>query len=118
MGSNPLMRRALRRSAAQIRYVVPVPPGTATGPVADVYAQMERDFGMLAPPVMLHSPAAGPLAASWVMLREALLATGLADRAAKETVATAVSLGNTCPYCVAVHGAVLGGLDHRGDADA
>ncbi len=67
---------------------------------------------MLAPPVALHSAAAGPLAASWVMLRETLLAQGQADRAAKEVVAAAVSLGNSCPYCVAVHTAVLRGLAH------
>jgi AhpD family alkylhydroperoxidase len=46
------------------------------------------------------------------MLRETLVAQGQADRAAKETVAAAVSLGNSCPYCVAVHNAVLGGLAH------
>jgi AhpD family alkylhydroperoxidase len=116
--SNTLMRRALRRSVAQIRHVRPVPSGTATGLVAAVYAQVERDFGMLAPPVVLHSPAAGPLAASWAMLRETLLARGVADRAAKEVVAAAVSLGNACSYCVDVHSAVIGGLAHRGEADA
>ncbi len=116
--SNPVMRRALRRATAQIRYVRPVPPGAATGLVRAVYAQMERDFGMLAPPVALHSAAAGPLAASWAMLRESLLVQGQAGRAAKEAVAEAVSIGNACPYCVAVHGAVLGGLDHRDDAEA
>jgi hypothetical protein len=105
-----LMRKALHRSLDQIQHVRAVPPGAAQGLVAAVYAQVERDFGMLAPPVALHSAAAGPLAASWVMLRETLVAQGQADRAAKETVAAAVSLGNSCPYCVAVHNAVLGGL--------
>jgi AhpD family alkylhydroperoxidase len=113
-----VMRRALRRATAQIRYVRPVSPGAATSLVRAVYAQVERDFGMLAPPVALHSAAPGPLAASWAMLRESLVVPGLAGRAAKETVAAAVSLGNACPYCVAVHGAVLGGLDHRDDAEA
>src|SRR5207245_4256084 len=116
--SAALIRKALRRSLAQIRHVSVVPPGRAEGLVAAVYAQVERDFGMLAPPVALHSPAAGPLAACWVMLRETLVAHGLADRAAKEAVAAAVSLGNTCPYCVAVHNAVLGGLAHRPEAAA
>lgn len=110
------MQRALRRSVTQIRYISIVPPGDAQGVVAAVYAQVERDFGMLAPPVVLHSPAEGPLAASWVMLRESLLAQGASERVAKETVAAAVSLGNTCPYCVAVHGAVLAGLAHRREA--
>jgi alkylhydroperoxidase family enzyme len=105
-----IMRKALHRSLAQIQHVRVVQPGAAQGLVAAVYAQVEKDFGMLAPPVALHSAAAGPLAASWVMLRETLVAKGQADRAAKETVAAAVSLGNSCPYCVAVHNAVLGGL--------
>lgn len=113
-----LMQRALRKSTGQIRHVRPVPPGAAAGPVAAVYAQVERDFGMLAPPVVLHSPAAGPLAACWVMLRETLLAAGTADRAAKEVVAAGVSLGNACPYCVDVHSAVLRGLAHGVEADA
>jgi AhpD family alkylhydroperoxidase len=65
---------------------------------------------MLAPPIALHSPAELPLAASWLMLRESLLATGVVDRATKEHVATAVSLHNTCPYCVQVHDATLRGM--------
>ena len=116
--SATLAQRALRKSLGQIRYVAPVPPSAAEGLVAEVYAQVEHDFGMLAPPIALHSPAAGPLAASWLMLRETLAVQGLASRAAKETVAAAVSLGNTCPYCVTVHNAVLGALDHRRDATA
>jgi AhpD family alkylhydroperoxidase len=105
--SRPLIRRALRRSLNQIRYVSPVQPTAAEGLVATVYQQVERDFGMLAPPVALHSPAPGPLAACWLMLRETLMVPGLVDRAAKEAVAAAVSLGNACPYCVAVHAAAV-----------
>src|ERR1700735_4058374 len=112
-----LIRGAGRKAIAQVRYVSPVPPGQAQGLVATVYAQVERDFGMLAPPVALHSPAPWPLAASWMMLRETLL-TGLADRAAREAVAAAVSLGNSCPYCVQVHTSVLHGLIQGRDATA
>jgi AhpD family alkylhydroperoxidase len=65
---------------------------------------------MLAPPVALHSPAPVPLAACWLMLRETLLVPGLADRAVKEAVAAAVSLANSCPYCVAVHATAVGAL--------
>lgn len=112
--SGMLARKALRRSLDQIRYVSAVRPAAAQGLVARVYGQVERDFGMLAPPVALHSPAAGPLAACWLMLRETLLAAGQADRAAKEAVAAAVSLSNACPYCVTVHTAALRAL---GDAE-
>jgi AhpD family alkylhydroperoxidase len=105
-----IILRALRRSLDQIRYISPVPPQTAAGLVARVYDQVERDFGMLAPPVALHSPAPGPLAACWLMLRETLIAAGTAARTDKEAVAAGVSLGNTCPYCVTVHTAALHGL--------
>lgn len=114
-----LLARATRRaSLAHIRHVAPVAPDTATGPVAQVYRQLEADFGMLAPPVVLHAPAPGPLAAVWVMLRETLLATGQVSRGAKEAVAAAVSLANRCPYCVEVHGATLLGLLRGPDAAA
>lgn len=105
-----LIRTLLRRSLAQIRHVSAVRPTGARDLVAKVYQQLERDFGLLAPPVGLHSPAPDTLAASWLMLRESLVADGSVDRATKEAVAAAVSLGNACPYCVEVHGATLHGL--------
>ncbi|NUO58545.1 MAG: hypothetical protein HOV71_04435 [Hamadaea sp.] len=94
----------------QIRHVTPVAPRSARGLVAEVYHQVERDFGMLAPPVSLHSPAPRALAAAWVMLRETLLAADTTGRAEREAVAAAVSAANACPYCVDVHGAALAGL--------
>ncbi|MFF4986599.1 carboxymuconolactone decarboxylase family protein [Streptosporangium saharense] len=107
-----VLRRPLRGSLRQVRHVRPVPPARARGLVAEVYGQAEREFGMLAPPVALHSPAPEVLAACWMMLRETLLAEthGGAGRATREAVATGVSRGNACPYCVGVHGAALGGL--------
>ncbi|WP_410585702.1 carboxymuconolactone decarboxylase family protein [Amycolatopsis sp. lyj-108] len=112
-----LLRTALRRSLRQIRYVTPVAPRRATGLVADVYRQVERDFGMLAPPVALHAAAPAALAGSWMMLRETLVASGLVDRRTKERVATAVSLSNECPYCVTVHGATVRGIGGAPSAD-
>jgi hypothetical protein len=110
-----IMANGLRRSLAQIRYISPVLPGAAGGLVASVYAQAESDFGMVAPPLALHSPAPPTLAAAWAMLRETLLVTGQADRVQKEVVAASVSAANTCPYCVAVHTAaaqdLIPGLD-------
>jgi len=105
-----IVQKALRRSLRQVRYVSPVRPGAATDLVARVYQQLEHDFGMLAPPQALHSPAPKVLAGSWMILREPLLAPGLVARATKEAVAAAVSVGNACPYCVAVHGATMHGL--------
>ncbi|MEV6520956.1 carboxymuconolactone decarboxylase family protein [Longispora sp. NPDC051575] len=107
----------------QIRHVSPVRRGRATGLVAQVYRQMERDFGVLAPPIALHAPAPPSLAAAWTLLREVLIVNGNAPRAAKEAVATAVSLGNACPYCATIHNnalAVLGasGREERPDLEA
>jgi hypothetical protein len=105
-----LSRATLPGSLAQVRHVSAVRPRDASAQVASVYAQVERDFGMLAPPIILHSPAPETLAASWTMLRESLLVAGLVGRAVKEAVATAVSAGNTCPYCVDVHRATMDSL--------
>ncbi|MEH1101394.1 hypothetical protein [Micromonospora sp. CPCC 205561] len=100
-----------------VRHVTPVAPAAAEGAVARVYGQLAEDFGVLAPPVLLHSPAPAVLRACWSMLRESMLAEGLVDRAAKEVVAAAVSEGNRCPYCVEVHGATVAGLLGRRDGD-
>lgn len=105
-----------KRTLSQIRQVAPVAPRSARGLVADVYRQVERDFGMLAPPVSLHASAPPVLAAAWMMLRESLVASGQASRSMKELVAAAVSWGNQCPYCVDVHGSALLGLLRGPDA--
>jgi hypothetical protein len=110
----------------QVRYVSPVRRGAAQGLVDRVYGQVEQEFGILAPSIVLHSPAPEVLAASWLMLRETLLVSRKVERAAKEAVATTVSLGNACPWCVAVHstmvsslagGLVLGGHSAEPPAD-
>lgn len=94
----------------QVRYVSPVRRGAAQGLVGRVYEQIEQEFGVLAPSLALFSPAPQVLAASWLMLRETLLVNATAGRAAKEAVATAVSAGNACPWCVTVHRTMLSGL--------
>jgi AhpD family alkylhydroperoxidase len=112
-----LVRATMRGLAlAQIRYVKPAGFGTAGEEVDAVYRQVERDFGVLAPPVAMHSPAPETMAASWLMLRETLLSPGLTSRAVREAVASAVSLGNTCPFCVTVHSATLHALSGGKDA--
>src|SRR5690349_10555894 len=99
-----LLRKALRGlSLAQVRHVAPVPFRRADPEVLEVYRAVEREFGVLAPPVVLHAAAPGVLRASWVMLREIVLAPGLLDRGTKEAVAAAVSEANECPYCTTVH---------------
>src|SRR3569833_2257927 len=113
-----LVRFALRRTLRDVRYVEAVRPRHARGLVRDVYRQVERDFGMLAPPVALHAPAPEVLAAAGLMLRESLVAGGTASRADKEVVAAAVSAANSCPYCVEVHGMALASLGEPAAAAA
>ncbi len=113
-----LVRLAVRRSLNDTHYVQVVKPRQADGLVADVYRQVEREFGMLAPPTALHSPSPETLAASWLILRETLLAEGFADRAGKEAVATGVSVANNCPYCEDVHGMTLDALAGGPDGEA
>ena len=113
-----LVRVALRRTLRDVKYVEVVRPRRARGLVRDVYRQVERDFGMLAPPIALHSAAPEVLAAAWLVLRESLVAAGTASRADKEVVAAAVSAANSCPYCVEVHGMALGSLGEPAAAAA
>ena len=101
--TNPLVRTALRNSLAQVRHVRPV--RTREG-----YTEVERELGVLAPQIALHSPAPDLLAASWLLLRETLIANGNADRTTKEAVATIVALGNGSRYLVELHTAVMDAL--------
>lgn len=101
---NTLLPVLLRRAVGQVRYLRPVPARRASGLVAEVYRQLEDEFGMLAPPVALHAQLPELLAASWLMLRESLLADGPLPRYQRESIAAAVSRANACPYCVTVHG--------------
>lgn len=102
----------------QVKYVTPVSPASATGLVAQVYAQVGAEMGIVVPPVLVHSPAPEVLAAYWMLLREPLLPQSRVDRAAKEAVATAVSVANICPYCVDMHSVGMYDLATEHDAEA
>ncbi|MFJ9521758.1 carboxymuconolactone decarboxylase [Kitasatospora sp. NPDC101801] len=114
-----LVQSSLRGlSLLQVRHVKPVGFDAARDGVAQVYRELERDFGVLAPPIALHSPATGPLAASWLMLRETMLVAGVAARTTKEGVASAVSVANECPFCLRMHSAMLHSLAPGRDGEA
>jgi alkylhydroperoxidase family enzyme len=97
-------------STVQVRHVRAVRYGAADGDVARVYREVERDFGVLAPPVILHAPAPDVMSACWLTLRETLLVPGNASRAAKEAVCTAISESNACPFCITMHSSMLTNL--------
>ncbi|WP_255510889.1 carboxymuconolactone decarboxylase family protein [Micromonospora sp. WP24] len=113
-----LARMTRRVTQNHIQHLNPVPARAAPALVRHVYGRIEREFGLLAPPVTLHATAPPLLAGCWLMLREALLADGPVGRDTREAVAAAVSLANRCPYCVEVHGSALRGLLRGPDASA
>lgn len=93
-----------------IRHVAPVPRKSATGRVAEVYAQSTADFGQAA--LMMLSPAPELHAAAWAVLRESELA-GSAPRIDKEVVAVAVSQANRCRFCIDAHTILIHALGHH-----
>jgi AhpD family alkylhydroperoxidase len=95
-----------------IKYIRPVKPGSAEGLVADVYAQIKRDFGRISEPFMIHSPLPKLLAGAWMVCRETEL-VGNVSRAIKEAVAAAISQLNMCPYCVDAHTIMLYAVGER-----
>ena len=71
-----------------------------------VYAQMRRDFGLLAEPLTLHAAVPELLAGAWSVLRETLV-VGSVPRERKERVALEISRLNRCPYCIDAHSIML-----------
>ncbi|MEV8506979.1 carboxymuconolactone decarboxylase family protein [Actinoplanes sp. NPDC051475] len=113
-----VQRIASSVAARQVLHVTPVAPRGATGMVAEIYAQVEREFKIVLPPVLAHSPVPDLLAAMWMLMREPLVAPGAVDRLTKEAVASAVALANTCPFCVDMHSTGLYDLSCEQDAEA
>lgn len=97
----------ISRQTNKIQYIQPIQPQSATGFVAEIYAQIQAGFAIV-PPFSLHSPVAEVLAAVWVLTAETLTVTGV-KRAHKEAVALAVSHINACSYCVDAHTMMLHG---------
>jgi hypothetical protein len=113
-GRRVLVQAPLRGlSLLQVQHISTVPFGAAVGDAARVYRELERDFGVLAPPVALHAPVPELLAACWLTLRETMLVDGLAPRTAKEAVAAAVSVANQCPFCTTMHSTMRDSLTSR-----
>lgn len=77
----------------------------AGGLVEAVYKQMAREFAIV-PPLTIYSVVPEILAGVWCVAREAFV-VGAEGRARREAVAAAVSLTNSCTYCVDVHTSML-----------
>ncbi|MFC8780633.1 carboxymuconolactone decarboxylase family protein [Streptomyces nigra] len=89
------------------RHTEPLPPRSATGTVAEAYAQIRHDFGISDPSTfVVLSSTPELLASAWALMRESLIA-GPGGRTGKELVALGVSLANRCPFCVDAHTVLL-----------
>lgn len=99
-----------------VHHVRSVLPRQAEGLVAEVYAQIRREF-TVAPTFTLHSPLPELLGAVWGACRESLVA-GQGLRGEKEIVAVAVSRANACPFCVTAHSLALAALGDPSSAQA
>ena len=99
------------------RFFTPPPARQATGPVAGIYRQLREDFIGPAPTFQALSVAPDLMAATWALMREALLA-GDADRVEREVVAASVSRANRCRFCVDAHVTMLHALGSHDLAEA
>ncbi|MFC7279734.1 carboxymuconolactone decarboxylase family protein [Paractinoplanes rhizophilus] len=97
------------------RFFTPSPPPEA-GPVAEVYRQLREDFLGPLPTFKVLSAAPDVLAATWALMREALLAPPAA-RVDREVVAAAVSVANRCRFCVDAHVTLLHSLGEHSLAE-
>ncbi|WP_433359442.1 carboxymuconolactone decarboxylase family protein [Actinoplanes sp. CA-142083] len=97
------------------RFLTPPPP-PADGLVAGVYRQLREDFLGPLPTFKVLSAAPEILAATWALMREALLVPpeGRVDR---EVVAAAVSVANRCRFCVDAHVTLLHSLGEHALAE-
>ena len=91
------------------RFFTPPPARQATGPAAEVHRQLREDFIGPAPTFQSLAVAPDLMAATWALMREALLA-GDADRVEREVVAASVSRANRCRFCVDAHVTMLHAL--------
>ncbi|MEU8423555.1 carboxymuconolactone decarboxylase family protein [Micromonospora sp. NPDC048835] len=91
------------------RFFTPIPPRAATGRTAAVYQQLRDDFLGPLPTFQALSAVPEVLAATWALMREALLA-GDASRVERELVAAVVSRANRCQFCVDAHVLLLHAL--------
>ena len=92
------------------RFFNPVPAKAATGRTAEVYRQLREDFLGPVPAFQAISAAPDLMAATWALMREALLTDGPVSRVDREVVASSVSLANRCRFCVDAHVTLLHAL--------
>lgn len=107
----------------RVATVPPVAEETATGVVAEVFADIRRTKNLPAVPLFWRVLATNPanLELTWTRLKalmhpEAVGRTSRLDPVTREAIAVAVSATNGCPYCVNSHTAALRKLGLNAEA--
>jgi len=90
-----------------VRHITPIAPESATGLLAEVYAQVNREFSSSGPAVQMLTPADQIAAAAWALLRESQLAAGEIPLVNKVMVALGVAQANRFGYDEAAFLAML-----------
>jgi AhpD family alkylhydroperoxidase len=91
------------------RFFTPAPARRATGLTAEVYRQLRDEFLGPVPTFQALSAVPEVLAATWALMREALLA-GDTPRVDRELIASVVSRANRCRFCIDAHVMLLHAL--------
>lgn len=78
-----------------------VDPATATGPVADMLAAVQRGLGVT--PNMTKAMANSPALLKGYLGLSGALGAGVLRPAAREQIALAVAQDNACTYCLSAH---------------
>jgi AhpD family alkylhydroperoxidase len=91
------------------RFFTPAASKAANGLTAEVYRHLREEFLGPVPTFQALSVVPELLAATWALMREALLA-GDASRVERELVASSVSRANHCRFCVDAHVMLLHAL--------
>ncbi len=91
-----------------MRFITPTKARHASGPVAGVYREVRREFGLVADlngnsPFLAHSPHPELLAGFWSMFYETVLVEDAVRRVDKEAMGATVSRINDCPFCLEAH---------------
>ncbi|MEU9740420.1 carboxymuconolactone decarboxylase family protein [Micromonospora chersina] len=98
------------------RFFTPTRASAATGLTAEVHRQLRDEFLGPVPTFQALSAVPELMAATWALMREALLA-GDASRVDRELVASAVSRANRCRFCVDAHVMLLHALGEHALAE-
>ncbi|WP_433279977.1 carboxymuconolactone decarboxylase family protein [Micromonospora sp. CA-244673] len=98
------------------RFFTPAKASAATGLTAEVYRQLRDEFLGPVPTFQALSAVPEVMAATWALMREALLA-GDASRVERELVASSVSRANRCRFCVDAHVMLLHALGEHALAE-